>query len=99
VRASFLMHRDPIRARLGKCRNELVRILDHQMAIQRQIGHAPQRLYDWRPDSEIRDEMPIHNVHMDDTRATFPRSAHLLTQTGKVCCKNRRCQLDQKDVS
>jgi hypothetical protein len=39
--------------------------------------------------------MPVHNVHMDDARATFPRGAHLLTQTGKVCRKNRRCQLNQ----
>src|SRR5580700_8816354 len=39
--------------------------------------------------------MAIHNIHVDDTRATFPRSAHLLTKTGKVRRKNRRCQLNQ----
>jgi hypothetical protein len=32
---------------------------------------------------------------MDDASPTFRRCAHLLTQTGEVCGKNRRCQFDQ----
>jgi hypothetical protein len=35
---------------------------------------------------------------VDDTSATFTRGAHLLTETGKVSRKNRRCQLDQRGL-
>ena len=48
------------------------------------------------PIVEVGHKMPIHNIHMDDARATFLRGAHLFAQTGKVRGKNRRCQLDQR---
>ena len=98
VPASFLMHRNPIRPRLGKRRNKLVRILDHQVAVERQLRHLAQRLHHRRPNRQVRHEMPIHNIHMDDRRATFLRRAHLFAQTGKVRRKNRRCQLNQSGL-
>src|SRR5260370_28994554 len=65
------------------------------MAIQRQLRNFAQRLYHGRPNGEIRNEVPVHNVHVDDTSATVTRGAHLLPETGKVRRKNRRCQFDQ----
>src|SRR5579871_709737 len=35
MNTSFLVHRDPIGAGVGKCRNVTIRILDHQVNIQR----------------------------------------------------------------
>jgi hypothetical protein len=38
VSASFEVHRNPIRPCIGKRRNVLVRVLDHQVAIERKLG-------------------------------------------------------------
>ena len=61
----------------------------------RDSRHLAQRLHHWRPNRKIGNEMPIHNVHMDDTPPAFTRGTHLLPKTGKVRRKNRRCQLNQ----
>jgi hypothetical protein len=37
VPASFLMHGNPISPGVGKLRNKLVRIFDHQVAVERQL--------------------------------------------------------------
>jgi len=65
------------------------------VTIERQLRDLAQRLDHRRTDREIRDEMPVHNVHVDDTGAAFARGAHLLAKTGKVSRKNRWCQFDQ----
>ena len=95
VPAGFLMHRNPIRARLSECGNEFVRIFDHQMAIERQFRNPAQRFDHRRTDSEIGDKMPVHNVHVHDTGAALAGGTHLLAKTGKVSRKNRWCQFDQ----
>src|SRR6202021_2850425 len=46
--------------------------------------------------SEIRNEVPVHNIDVDDTPPTLARGAYLLTETGKISRKNRRRQLDQR---
>jgi hypothetical protein len=79
--AGFLMHRNPIRASLGECGNEFVRIFDHQMAIERQFRNPAQRFDHRRTNGEIRDEMPVHNIHVDDTGAAFARGTHLFAKT------------------
>jgi len=66
VYAGFLMHRDPVRTGLHEVGDELVGVLDHEMTIERQAGDFPQRSYDRRPDGEIRNEMAIHNVDVND---------------------------------
>ena len=93
--AGFLMHRNPVRARVGKRRNKFVRILDHQVAVERQLRRLAQRLHHRRTQCKVRDKVPIHNIHMDDTSSAFARGAHLLAQPGKISRKNRRCQFDQ----
>ena len=64
---SFLVHRNPIGARIGESRNIFVRILDHQVAIERQRRDLAQRLHHRRPDREIGHEMSIHDVDVDDS--------------------------------
>ena len=68
------------------------------MTIERQIGHLAERLHHRRADREIGDELSIHDVHVEDTGPTFGRGAYLLTQTGKVRGKNRRCQFNQDEA-
>ena len=83
VAAGLLVHRNPVRARVGKCGNKFVRILDHQVAVERQLRHFAQRFYDGRANRKIRNEMSIHDVHMDNTRPAFPGGAHLLASRAK----------------
>src|SRR5579864_8106800 len=94
--ARFLVHRHPVDSGVGKCWNEFVRILNHQVAVQRQLGYLPQRLHHRRPDREVRDEVPIHDIDMNDAGSALARGDHLLAQPRKISRKNRRSQFDQK---
>jgi hypothetical protein len=76
--ASFLVHRHPVHAGIREYRNKFVGIFDHQVAVERQLRNFAQRLYDRRPNREIRNEVSIHHIHVDDTRSTFGGGAHLL---------------------
>jgi hypothetical protein len=95
VPARFLVYRNPIRAGVGERRNKFVRILDHQVTIERQFRRLAQRFHNRRTNGEVGDEVSIHDVHMNDTTAAFACGAHLLTKAGKISRKNRRCQFDQ----
>src|SRR4029077_3071501 len=65
------------------------------MAIQRQVGRLAQRTnQDWA-NRDVRNEMSVHHIHMDDGTAALGRSLNLLRQMGKVSRQNRRCKLDQ----
>src|SRR5579864_232546 len=65
------------------------------MAIERQLSHLAQRPHHRRPHRQVRNEVTIHDVDVDDAAASFARGSHLLAQTGKVSRKNRRCEFDQ----
>jgi len=69
--AGFLVDGDPISAGLGKCRDEVVRPINHEMAIERNFQDFAKRGYDRRPDRDIRDEVAIHDVHVDDACSPF----------------------------
>src|SRR6266567_152262 len=97
--ASFLVHGNPVNAGVGKRGNELVWILDHQVAVKRQLRRLAQRLHHRRPYREVGNEVSIHDIHMDDTAATLGSGAHLLAQPGKISGENRRCQFDQSELS
>jgi hypothetical protein len=84
VNAGFLVYRDPVCACLGKCRNEFVGILDHQVAIQRAGGCFAERLDDRRPNGEVGDEMPVHDVDMDHGRSALRSALHLLAEVGEI---------------
>ena len=86
--ARLLMHRHPIRPRVSKGRDELVRVLDHQMAIERQFCCFAQRLYNRRANCEIRNEVSVHDVDMNDTRATLGCGAYLFTESSEISRKN-----------
>ena len=84
VPADLLLHADHVRARLRKRGNKLVGILDHQVAIERQLRHRPQRLHHRRPKRNVRHKMPIHHVHMHDRPAPTLRRGHLIGQMRKI---------------
>ena len=71
----FLVHRNPVGARIGERRNVLVGILDHQVTIQRQLGHLAQRLHHRRPDGDVGHEVAVHHVHVQQATRRPRRAA------------------------
>jgi len=71
VAAGLVVNADPTGPGLGKGGNELVRFLDHQMAVKRQAGRTAQALHDRRPQRDVGHKMAVHHVHVDD-RAAAP---------------------------
>jgi hypothetical protein len=68
------------------------------MDLEWQMRHPPQRLDDHRAHREIRDEVPIHHVHVDAIGSPLRRFRHLLAQTGEIGGENRRGQLHDAHV-
>ena len=88
VPARLIMHADPCRAGMGKCRNKFVRILDHQMAIQRQPGHFAERRHHMRTHREVGHKMSIHHIHMDHGSASTLGCLNLIGKMREIGGKN-----------
>jgi hypothetical protein len=84
VGTSLVVDAHPVGPGLGKGGNELVRILDHQVAIERQLGHLAQALDHWRPNGDVGHKMPVHHVHVDGRAAAPLSRGNLLRQVGKI---------------
>src|SRR5260370_8771266 len=69
--AGFLVDRDPSSAGFGKCVYELVRLFNHEMTIEWNFRDFAKRSYDGGPDRDVRDEMTIHNVHVETGGSPF----------------------------
>ena len=54
--------------KLGVFRCPAVRILNHQMHVDRQVGDLADTCHDWLTQSQVRDEMMIHHVDMNKIR-------------------------------
>jgi len=69
VRHGFHMDRDHVRARFHERRDVAVRFLDHQVHIERPGRDVPDRPDDRRPDRDVRHEVPVHHVDVNEIRA------------------------------
>src|SRR5580658_8575061 len=95
MNASFLMHRDPVRACFCKRRNELIRIFDHQVAVERYIRKNFAERSDYgRSDGEVRHKVPVHHVKVQNRAAAVERSFRLGAQLRKICRQYRGCQFN-----
>src|SRR5579883_117120 len=91
----FLVDRNPVRTSIGKGRNELVRVFDHQVAIERQIRVLADRSHHWRANREIRDKMAVHHIQVHGRGSALGCRLNLVRKTGEVGRQNRRSKLDQ----
>jgi len=64
--AGFLVDGDPISPGFGKCGDEVIRPFNHEMAIERNFRDFAKRGYDGGADRDVRDEMTIHHVHVEN---------------------------------
>ena len=71
--AGLVVHAHPVGPRIGKGGYELVRVLDHQVAIERQACPA-QALHHRRTKGDVGHKMSVHHVHVDH-RAAAPLEA------------------------
>ena len=69
--AGFLVDRDPSSAGFRESGDELVRPFNHEMTIERDFRDFAKGGYDRRPDRDIRDEVAIHHVHVEDGSSPF----------------------------
>jgi hypothetical protein len=84
VATDLLVNAQKIGSGLCEGGNEVVRILDHQMAIKRQIGDRPQRLNHGRTEGDVWDEVSVHHVDVDDASAASFGRLHLFGEMGEV---------------
>jgi hypothetical protein len=94
--AGFLVDGDPIRAGFGKCGDELLRLFNHEVTIEWDFRDFTKRGYDGRADRNVRDEMTIHDVHMEDGGSSFDSGLGFRAEASEVGRKDGGSELDHR---
>ena len=89
VSAGLVVNAHPVGAGIGESRDELVGILDHQVAVERQFCCLAQAAYHRRPDGDVGHEMAVHHVHVDHRAAAALGSRNLVRKMRKISRKYR----------
>ena len=84
VRTRLDVHRDPIGARGGEVLEVAVGLDDHEVDVDRKRRRGPDRLDDGRPDRDVGDEAPVHDIDVNPVGACRLRSAHLLGESPEI---------------
>jgi hypothetical protein len=84
---------DVARAGLGVLRRPPVRLVDHQVAVNRQRGVLEQRFDDGQAQGQVRHEVVVHDVHVQPVGDGGHRGG-LVGQPGEVRGQNARRDLD-----
>src|SRR6185503_16001863 len=91
---SLIVNAHPVGPGIRKGGNKLVRILDHQMTIQWQLGHLSQAFHHWWTDRNIRHKVSVHDVNMDHSPAAPFSRGHFVRQPCEIRRKYRWKQLN-----
>ena len=76
-------------AGLDERRDQGVRAVDLQVGVYRQVDRLDQRGGDAGPHGQVRDEVVVHDVEVDELRPAILRPAHLLRQVREVRRQDR----------
>ena len=68
----------------------LVRVRDHEVDVERHVGDALDAPHDGRADREIRDEMAVHDIHMNQVRPAAFGGGDGVGQPGEIGGKDGR---------
>jgi hypothetical protein len=96
--AGFPVDGDPISAGFGKCGDELVRPFNHEVTIERNFRNFAKRSYDGRPDRDVRDEMTIHNVHVENGGSPFNSGLGFRAEASEVSRQDGGSELDHRSL-
>src|SRR5262249_50186467 len=68
VHAGFLMHGNPVGARVHKGGDVLVRVFDHQVYVERQPRDLAEAGYHGRANGDVGNKVAVHHVNMQEGR-------------------------------
>ena len=71
IAAAFDMDRDVVRSRLRERLDVAAGLGQHQMHVKRQVASLPDAGDHAGPHRKVRDEMPVHDIHVQQIRAAF----------------------------
>src|SRR3954469_24155425 len=90
VRTGFGMHRDEIRAGLRERFKIAIGRRDHEMHVKHFLRQRPDRLDDVRAITDVRDEMPVHDVAMNPVGIRSVDRHDLLAEAREIRSQDRR---------
>jgi hypothetical protein len=88
VAAGFDMDGEVRAASLDKRRQECIRLFNHEMDIQGQTGDRRYGTDNRWTDSEVRHEVPIHDIHMQQVCSSGFHTGDLVSKTYKIGCQD-----------
>jgi hypothetical protein len=90
VDAGFLVDGDPISPGFGKRGDEVIRPFNHEMAIERNFRDFAERGHDRGADGDVRDEMTIHHVHVENGGSAFDSGLGFRAEAREISRKDGR---------
>ena len=88
--AGLEVHRETGPAGIEERLQVAIGLADHQVHVERQPGVPPDCLHDHRPHRQIRDEVPVHHVDMNQVGPARFDHRELLTQDPEVGSEDGR---------
>ena len=85
------MEGEAVGAGVGVLVDVALRPLHHQVHVERAVGDPAEGPDHRRAEGEVRDEVPVHHVHVDPVRAAGERGVHLLAQPAEVGAQDAGC--------
>ena len=96
LRFRFDMDGDGIRAGLEEARQIMIRMLDHEMHIERELRVFAHGRDDRGPEGNVIDEMAIHDVEMEPIGARFFDAVDLRFEMGEIRGEDGRSDEDHR---
>jgi hypothetical protein len=73
MHAGFLVNRNPVRAGVSELRNKQIGIFDHQVTVDWNLNYLAKRSHDRWSNCDVRNEMAVHHVHVQNGSAALDR--------------------------
>ena len=86
--------REIVDPRLREGRHEMLRVGDHQMRIEGDLRQGPDRRDDGGPHREVRHEVPVHHVDVEQVGARVRGFLHLFAEPVEPRGQDRRRDLN-----
>ena len=90
VRPCLRMHGNDVGAGLGERIEEIIDWRDHEMDVEGLFRMRAKRLHHAGADSQVRHEMPVHDIDVNPVGARFVDRAYFLAKLGEVGGEDRR---------
>jgi len=93
---SFLMHGNPSNASFRECGDEFVGSFDHEVTIKRDLGDLAKRGDYRRANRKVRNEMAVHDVHVENGGSGLDNSLRVFAEPCEVSGENGGSQFDHR---